>query len=430
MFRTMGQRTGMKSGKSPSQAGGASASDDHQTASGKFAQMRVDVPTLLIVVMLMVFGIIMVYSASYYPSIRFYGGDPFVIVRRQAIFMLLGAAVAGALVFFSYRYYQRLAVLMMGGTILLLIAVLFTSHSGDVVQRTLIGKSVQPSELAKLVTIIYLSVWFFARRDQIHQVGFGLIPLAVMLGVLGGLIAVQPDISAAITVIILGGVMFFLAGADLKQLILLILVALVAGFLVYQISFTASARISGFLAGWKDPFRAPDQVQYSIQAFINGNWFGVGLGKGQTKLVGLSVAHTDSIFAVVGEELGMLGAVVLIILYSLLFWRGMLIARRAPDEMGRLLAGGISIWLAFEAFVNMASVVNLLPYAGNALPFISVGGSNLLMSLAAVGILLNISRLSVQTREENGRFFSAVVDLRGRNRRRSVSRSDRLGNAE
>jgi cell division protein FtsW len=171
-------------------------------------------------------------------------------------------------------------------------------------------------------------------------------------------------------------------------------------------------------------------VQRSIESFINGGWFGVGIGNGKMKVTGLQFPHTDSIFAVVGEETGMLGVVFLLVLYSLLVWRGMTISRRAPDELGTLLAAGLTLWIGFEAFTNMSSVVNLIPYAGNALPFISVGGSNLLVTLAAVGILLNISRLSVKTREENGRFFSAVVDLRGRNWRRRVPRSNRSSGAD
>ena len=171
--------------------------------------------------------------------------------------------------------------------------------------------------------------------------------------------------------------------------------------------------------------RASDHVRRSLEAFVNGRWFGVGIGNGVTKVTGLPVPHTDSIFAVIGEETGMIGAVSLLILYSLILWRGMKIARRAPDELGALLAAGLTLWITFEAFINMAVMVNLLPFAGNALPFISAGGSNMVVSMAAIGILLNISRLSVKTQEDSGRFFSAVVDLRGRNRRGRVPRSDR-----
>ena len=141
-----------------------------------------------------------------------------------------------------------------------------------------------------------------------------------------------------------------------------------------------------------------------------------------TKVIGLPVPPTDSIYAVIGEETGVFGSVALVICYVLFFWRGIRVASRAPDDLGALLAAGLSLWIAIEAFINMAVMVNLMPFAGNALPFISYGGSNLVVSLAAVGILLNVSRLSVQNMEDQGRLFGAVVNLRWRDRGRRVSR--------
>ena len=166
-------------------------------------------------------------------------------------------------------------------------------------------------------------------------------------------------------------------------------------------------------------------VRWAFEAFVKGGWFGVGIGKAETKLIGLPVPPTDSIFAVVGEETGVFGALSLVGLYVLLLWRGLTISRRAPDQLGALLAAGLSLWIALEAFINMAVMVNLLPFAGNALPLISSGGSNMIVSLAAIGILLNISRLSERKKEENGKLFDAVVDLRRRDRRRSVSSAGR-----
>jgi cell division protein FtsW len=423
MFRKVSQRTSMNS----SDRGGSRSSDAPDSRSQTLnhpVQLRIDVPLLLTVAVLLIFGLLMVYSASYDPSYRFNEGKPFVIIQRQFLFMIVGIVIAVGIAFFNYHLWQRLAVPLMAITVISLIAVLFRGQSAAGVQRSLVGNSVQPSELAKFVIIIYLSVWLYAKREQLHQVSFGLIPLAVMLGILGGLIAQQPDLSALVTVIFLGGLMFFLAGGDLKQIAVLGVVALVAGWLVFELSATASARVGGFIAGVQNPLKAPDQVQRSIEAFVNGGWFGVGIGKGTAKLTALQVPHTDSIFAVIGEETGLIGAVFVLILFGILLWRGMKIARNAPDELGALLAAGLTLWIIFEAFVNMASVVNLIPYAGNALPFISVGGSNLVMTLVGVGILMNISRLSVQTQEENGRFLSAVVNLRGWNRRRRVSRTN------
>jgi len=168
-------------------------------------------------------------------------------------------------------------------------------------------------------------------------------------------------------------------------------------------------------------------VRRSFGAIVNGGWFGVGLGQSQSKLTGLPVPPTDSVFAVVVEELGWFGAVGLISLYGFLIWRGLVIARRAPDMLGTLLASGIAIWIAFEALLNMAVMVGLVPFAGNALPFISAGGSNLVASLAGLGILFNISRQTGEgtISDEEWRSYSAVANLRWWNRRRGVSRTRR-----
>jgi cell division protein FtsW len=186
--------------------------------------------------------------------------------------------------------------------------------------------------------------------------------------------------------------------------------------------------VASFLAGFKDPTPASYHVQRSFEAVIKGGFFGVGLGQADTKLTGLPFAPTDSIFAVIAEELGLFGSMLLMGLYAALVWRGLVIARRAPDMLGTLLASGVTFWIGMEALINMAVMVGLMPFAGNALPFISAGGSNLLATMSAVGIMLNISRKSgenVKMDENEWRSFGAVIDLRRRNGRRSVSRARR-----
>jgi cell division protein FtsW len=186
--------------------------------------------------------------------------------------------------------------------------------------------------------------------------------------------------------------------------------------------------VASFLAGWQDPTNASYHVRRSFEAVIKGGVFGVGLGQADTKLTGLPFAPTDSIFAVVAEELGLFGSILLMGLYGALVWRGLSIARRAPDMLGTLLASGITFWIGIEALINMAVMVGLMPFAGNALPFISAGGSNLVSTLCAIGIVLNISRQSgdaAKLEENEWRSFGAVVDLRRGNGRRSVSRSRR-----
>jgi cell division protein FtsW len=202
--------------------------------------------------------------------------------------------------------------------------------------------------------------------------------------------------------------------------------------LVASVSLTGRERIGDFVAGIKDPLQASYHVRRAFEAIVHGGWFGVGLGQSQSKLTGLPVPPTDSVFAVVAEELGWFGSVALIGLYAFLVWRGLVIARRAPDMLGTLLASGLVIWVAFEALINMAVMVGLLPFAGNALPFISAGGSNLVATLAAIGILFNISRQTGRgsTTDAEWRSYSAVANLRWRNGRGSVPRPRRSQRAD
>jgi len=386
-----------------------------------------DVPLLLTVVALLVFGLIMLYSASFDFSFSEYGSATYMF-NRQVKWLGLGILLATVLSLFDYHHWRRMVLLAMLATIGLLVTVLIVNEIRLGASRTLINGSYQPSELAKLVAVIYLAVWLYAKRQFLHDVTIGLIPLGVILGIIGGLIYLQPDLSAAGTVMILGGLLFFLAGADWKQIVFLLILAFVMGWVVVQFSATGQDRVDSFIAGLQDPTNASYHVQRSFEAIIKGGIFGVGLGQADTKLTGLPFAPTDSIFAVVAEELGLFGSFLLLSLYAVLIWRGLVIARRAPDMLGTLLASGMTMWIGMEALINMAVMVGLMPFAGNALPFVSAGGSNLISTLCAVGIMLNISRQGsdIAVAEDNDRrSFGAVADLRRRNGRRSVSRARR-----
>jgi len=391
-----------------------------------------DMPLLAGVVALIVFGLAMLYSASWDFSYAAFDGDNMYMFNRQLMWLGIGLVAAVIFAFFDYHHWRRLVVPAMLVTVLILIAVLVTSEIRFNARRTLWGGSVQPSELAKLVTVLYLSVWLYAKRQMLQNLSFGLIPLGVILGVVGGLIYQQPDLSAAGTVLILGGLLFFLAGGDLKQIGVLLVIAVIAGGMVVSVSLTGQERVSDFIAGIKDPLQASYHVRRSFEAIVNGGWFGVGIGKSVSKTTGLPVPPTDSVFAVVVEELGWVGGVMLIGLFAFLVWRGLVIARRAPDMLGTLLASGLVIWIGLEALINMAVMVGLLPFAGNALPFVSAGGSNLVTTLAALGIVFNISRQASEATatDEEWRSYRATADLRRGNGRRSVSRARRSRSAE
>jgi cell division protein FtsW len=390
-----------------------------------------DLILVAIVIALGVFGLLMLYSAGTDFSLQTYGSATY-IFNKQLLWMVIGTLTAFILSRVDYHLWQKIAVPLMAVTVISLIAVLINNEVRNNAVRTFFGGSVQPSELAKLATIIYLSIWLYSKREHMHDIQLGLIPLAFILGAIGGLIFLQPDLSASVTIFVLGWLLFFLAGGEMRQIVLFSVVALAAGWLVVQFSSTGRARIGSFVAGLKDPLQSSDHVLWSLESIFKGKLFGVGIGQATTKLIGLPFSATDSIFAVIVEELGLVGALGLVCLYAALAWRGMKIAGQAPDSLGSIMAAGLTFWISFEAVINMAVMVGLLPFAGNALPFVSAGGSNLVSTLAAIGILLNISRQSGRTSpaSEERKTYSASVNLRGRNRRRSVPRTRRPANHE
>jgi len=385
--------------------------------------IAIDIPLLLIVAALVVFGLLMLYSASWDVSWRaFKDVNRFFI--RQLVWLAIGIISAVVLCFLDYHRWDRnkFAVIAISVTILLLLIVLFVGKGSA---RSLLGgKSVQPSELAKFVIVIYLAVWLNSKGEKIKQVGFGLIPLGAILGIVGGLIAVQTDVSAAVTVFFLGFLLFFMAGGSLIQLMFLVVASggLGTAIVAYR-KPEVSQRILDFWYGIKDVNTiGSEQIEKSFTAFMDGGWFGVGLGRGVAKLVLLPVPHTDSIFAVVGEELGVFGAGCLVLLFGVFLWRGMVISRKAADGLGSLLAAGLTFWIVFEAFVNIAVIIGLLPVAGNPLPFVSLGGSNLVVTMSAVGLILGVGRYAeVEKRKQERRSLGAVVNLRGRDGRRRLS---------
>jgi cell division protein FtsW len=386
-----------------------------------------DLILIATVIALCTFGLLMLYSASTDFSYLNYGSQTFMF-NKQLFFLAGGILIAFLLSRLDYHQYRRFALPLMLLAIALLVTVLLTKDIRNGAIRTLFGGSIQPSELAKLVTILYLSVWLFSKQESLHDIQLGLVPLAIILGGIAGLIYLEPDLSATITIFLLGGLLFFLAGGELRQIVLFSLVALVAGWVVVQISPTGRARMATYWIGLMHPLQSSSHVLWSLEAVNRGKWFGVGIGNATTKLIGLPFSATDSIFAVIVEELGMFGALGLICLYGILLWRGLVIASRAPDQLGSIMAAGLTFWIVIEALINMTMIIGLIPVAGNALPFVSAGGSNLVSTLAAIGILLGISRQSGQKAPADSnerRSYSATVDLRRRDRRRSVSRPGR-----
>jgi len=393
------------------------------TSIGRFFRDNFDLPLGIAVVTLLAFGFLMVYSASWQNSVG-QGNSQYATVLKQMIFAALGGLAAIILTFFDYHRFRRLIVPAMALILIMLLSVLIFGKVGELgAKRALFNGSIQPSEPAKLIIIMYLSFWLYSKREVMNQWSFGLIPLMVILGVTAGMILAQPDVSAAATIVLLGGILFFVAGGNLRQILIVIVVTASVGTLVVLVYHNAQVRLTDYWNGLQNPENASDHVKWALEAIINGGVFGVGIGRSVTKFIGLPVAPTDSIFAVIAEETGLLGAFAVIALYLVILWRGLVIASRAKDELGKWMAAGITLWIFIEAALNMAVIVNLLPFAGNALPFISAGGSSMVTVISGVGLLMGIARSSKLSKTASeGSPRGAVVDLRRGDRRGSISR--------
>ncbi len=380
-----------------------------------------DAPLLMVLIVLLVFGAIMLYSASYdFSYLR--TGNSMTLFLRQLMWIAIGVVGMIFLTWTDYHVWARWAWAALLGTLGLLVMVQVLGNNINNATRTLTESgSIQPSELAKFVVVYYLAVWLHSKREILHDISYGLLPLGVLMGLVGGLILKQPDYSALLTVMMLGGLMFFLAGGELKQIGVVLIIAMVMSAGVVTFTSTGINRWEWFVAGLSNIANGADQVIRSFDAFIRGGWFGVGIGYGVVKVSGLQAPYTDTIFAVIGEETGTVGALTVVGLFLLLMWRGFRVAYHAPDMMGRLLAGGFTLWICLEAFFNIGGMLNLLPISGNALPFISLGGSSMVSCLAGMGMVLSVSRQSVKKKDEEASLFNAVVNLRRWDRRRRVS---------
>jgi len=352
-----------------------------------------DLVIMLMAIALTCFGVVMVYSASSVMAAkRFHDG--FFFLKRQGLFALLGFGIMLLVMRIDYHTWKRIAVPALLLCLVLLCMVLIPGIGGRAGGSSrwikLPGFNLQPSEMAKLALIMYMAYSLEKKQDKVKSLTAGFIPYMIVLMFLISLLVLQPDLGGALTLASVAMVMLFAAGTRLVYIFSMMLLA--APFLIYKLSTGYhKGRMEAFLNPWSDPEGKGFQIIQSWLALGTGGLFGQGLGEGKQKLFYLPEAHTDFILSVVGEELGFIGVVVIIGMFFLLVQRAMRIAMAAPDTFGRFLALGIAVLFGIEATVNMGVVTGLLPTKGLALPFISYGGSSLLISLFAVGILLNIS---------------------------------------
>lgn len=369
----------------------------------------VDSALVVVVVLLLAIGAMMVYSTTFDWAYSDFGSETAILVQHLRN-MAVGAVVFSVMMLIDYRIWRRFAVLLLLITIATLIAVLIFSDQVFGARRSFIGGSYQPGELAELTVVIYMSAWLSSKNRKVDSFWNGLVPFAILLGIIGGLVVLQPDLSTAVTIFIVAGVMYFLAGANLTYLGAILGVMGVGGYIVSQSLSYAQDRLSSFTAGLTDLSQTGYHAQQALIAFLNGGWTGLGLGQGRQKFGFLPAPHTDSIFAVIGEELGVIGASFVVLLFIVLVFRGLQIARRAHEPFGMLLAAGVTLWIITKALLNIAVMLSLVPPTGVALPFISFGGSSLVVIMAGAGLLLSIARVSARQNSPEGRASSAIDD--------------------
>ncbi len=356
---------------------------------------RFDWPLLSIVTAMLIYGIVMVFSSSYAFSVLD-NDHPFYFVGYQFAWVAVGAVAMFVAARIPYTIWEGLSVPLMGLTVASLIVLLLFGIERFGSTRSMIGGSVQPSQPAKVVIVIYVAAWLASKGDRIRNVRVGLLPFGVLLGFLTLLVVLQPSISTAVLIVATSSIMFFIAGAALGQLLFVAVASGITFWLVIKYISYASDRLTKYWDSILDPINSAEhQVQYSIQALTHGGPLGVGIGQGIAQRPGfVPVPWSDNIYAIVGEELGLVGTLLVILLFAMLAWRGLQIARRCRDPFGMLLAVGLTSMLVVQGMLNMAVVVAWIPPTGVPMPFFSYGGSAMVATMAAVGLLFSISYYS------------------------------------
>jgi cell division protein FtsW len=350
---------------------------------------------LLAVAALVTVGLVMVYSTTFDWANQTrisVGPGKLSHIERQIISTAAGAAIAAVVTFIPYDWWRRAAIPVMLLTLAVLILVLIVGDDVNGARRTFFEGRVQASEVAKLGMVIYIAAWLASKGEQVRDVTLGLVPFAVLIGVISALIVLQPDHSVAILIIVTALAMLFLAGADLLQLGAIGAIGSAAFYILAMSSDWLKERIGDFWALWRDPSLVNDHLREALIALGSGGLVGVGLGHSQQKLGYLPAPHTDSIFAVLGEETGFVGCAVVIALFAVVAYRGFRLAMQTTDPFASLLAGGVTCWITFQAAMNLGVITGLLPFTGSALPFVTYGGSSMVVTLVGVGLLLSISR--------------------------------------
>jgi len=362
----------------------------------------IDVSLAATLVGLIAFGVVMVYSASAVYADRMYGdGTHFLI--RQTIFSAVAFVVLAATSRIDITLLRRFTypVLLVAVVLMVAVALGFGRSAGGATRWLRVGPvNMQPAELAKLAMVLWLAHSLAKKAHRVRTFSIGFLPHVLVMGLLMLLCLAQPDFGSAVMIALLTFVVLFAAGAKAGYLLGGVLVALPIGYAAIASSPYRMRRITAFLEPFEHRQGAGYQITESLMSFGSGGWTGVGLGDGRQKLLFLPEAHTDFVSAIVGEELGFLGVATLCLAFVWVVLRGLRAAWRSHDEYASYLAAGMTLFIGLQAFTNLAVAMGLLPTKGLALPFVSYGGSSLLVNAAAAGLILNVSRYAVEPAEE------------------------------
>jgi cell division protein FtsW len=345
---------------------------------------------IIAVIILSLFGILMVYDSSVAIAVRDFGNQ-YYYLRDQLKWLAAGFVALTVFSFIDYHYWYSIALPVLFGTLILLLAVFLPG-----IGVAALGAHrwinfgffvLQPAELAKLALVIYLSAWFSVPERK------RLTAFALLVSMVVGLVLLEPDLGTSVIIVTIALILYFVSGAPVMHFAVIVPILIVGVVGLAIISPYRMARLTTFLHPEQDTLGSSYHIHQVLLGLGSGGWFGVGVGQSRQKYEYLPEANTDSIFAIIGEETGFVGSVAVILMFVFASWRGFRIAKRARDAFGKLLATGITAWISVQTIINLSAMVALLPLTGVPLPFVSYGGSSLIIMLAAVGVLLNISKV-------------------------------------
>ncbi len=359
----------------------------------------IDMPFFFINMIILVIGLVMLFSASYPNAYHYKHGDSYYFIRSQLIWALLGVAAMIAISYFDYHHFHKLAVPIFAISVLLLVLVLFMPIRNGVHRWIQLGPiGFQPSEVTKFAIVLLFSHFISKNFDKMTTFRYGILPYACILGVTAFLLYLEPHISCLIIIVLLAGGMLYIGGVRLRWFGLVLAVALLA--VGYIVLFTDKlSYANGRVQGWLDPFASGSnvdtwQTKQGLYAIGSGGLLGLGLGQSRQKYLYIPEPQNDFIFSVVCEELGFIGALIILALFAMLIWRGIIISIRAKDKFGALLGIGLTAQVGLQVILNIFVVTNTIPNTGISLPFFSYGGTSLVMLLTQMGVVLSISRSS------------------------------------